>query len=151
MFERFDTPEEIFSYKLGSALSMERQLVAFSASSSSARYARRSGTRWPYTARRRSSTSRTSSTASSSCTKPSMTRLRRHRSVGQRKQDDDQEERRLAPDVLILAVATEAEHYEIAVYETLIANAEARKATAVAKLLSETSRRTSTRSPWHAR
>jgi ferritin-like metal-binding protein YciE len=41
------------------------------------------------------------------------------------------------PDVLILAVATEAEHYEIAVYETLIANAEARKATAVAKLLSE--------------
>ena len=27
MFERFDTPEEIFSYKLGSALSMERQLV----------------------------------------------------------------------------------------------------------------------------
>ncbi|HEY5373976.1 MAG TPA: DUF892 family protein, partial [Polyangiaceae bacterium] len=27
MFERFNTPEEIFTYKLGSALSMERQLV----------------------------------------------------------------------------------------------------------------------------
>jgi ferritin-like metal-binding protein YciE len=41
------------------------------------------------------------------------------------------------PDVLILAVASEAEHYEVAVYETLIANADARKATAVAKLLRE--------------
>ena len=41
------------------------------------------------------------------------------------------------PDVLILAVASEAEHYEIAVYESLIANADARKATAVAKLLRE--------------
>jgi ferritin-like metal-binding protein YciE len=42
------------------------------------------------------------------------------------------------PDVLILAVASEAEHYEIAVYETLIANADARRgATAVGKLLRE--------------
>jgi ferritin-like metal-binding protein YciE len=41
------------------------------------------------------------------------------------------------PDVLILAVASEAEHYEVAVYETLIANADARKAAAVAKLLRE--------------
>ena len=42
------------------------------------------------------------------------------------------------PDVLILAVASEAEHYEIAVYETLIANADARRGAAgVAKLLRE--------------
>jgi len=39
--------------------------------------------------------------------------------------------------VVIVALASEAEHYEIAVYEALIANADARKATAVAKLLRE--------------
>jgi ferritin-like metal-binding protein YciE len=40
-------------------------------------------------------------------------------------------------DVVIVALASEAEHYEVAVYETLIANADARKAAAVAKLLRE--------------
>jgi ferritin-like metal-binding protein YciE len=40
-------------------------------------------------------------------------------------------------DVVIVALASEAEHYEVAVYESLIANADARKATAVAKLLRE--------------
>jgi ferritin-like metal-binding protein YciE len=38
-------------------------------------------------------------------------------------------------DVVILAAATESEHYEIAVYETLITNAEARGASEVAALL----------------
>ena len=38
-------------------------------------------------------------------------------------------------DVVILSAAIESEHYEIAVYETLITNAEARGASDVADLL----------------
>ena len=38
-------------------------------------------------------------------------------------------------DAVILAAATESEHYEIAVYETLVVNAEARGAAEVAELL----------------
>jgi ferritin-like metal-binding protein YciE len=38
-------------------------------------------------------------------------------------------------DVVILAAAAESEHYEIAVYETLITHAEARGATEVVALL----------------
>ena len=40
-------------------------------------------------------------------------------------------------DAVVLAAATESEHYEIAVYETLVTNAEARGATDVAALLRE--------------
>jgi ferritin-like metal-binding protein YciE len=40
-------------------------------------------------------------------------------------------------DVVIVALASEAEHYEIAVYEALIANADARGAAAVAEVLRE--------------
>ncbi len=38
-------------------------------------------------------------------------------------------------DAIVLAAATESEHYEIAVYETLVTNAEASGASDVAKLL----------------
>jgi ferritin-like metal-binding protein YciE len=38
-------------------------------------------------------------------------------------------------DAVILAAATESEHYEIAVYETLVTNADARGAADVAALL----------------
>ena len=38
-------------------------------------------------------------------------------------------------DAIVLVAATESEHYEIAVYETLVTNAEARGATEVAQLL----------------
>ena len=40
-------------------------------------------------------------------------------------------------DAVVLAAATESEHYEIAVYETLVTNAEARGVTDVAALLRE--------------
>ena len=38
-------------------------------------------------------------------------------------------------DAIVLVAATESEHYEIAVYETLVTNADAREASEVAALL----------------
>lgn len=40
-------------------------------------------------------------------------------------------------DAIILVAATESEHYEIAVYETLVTNAQARGASEVAALLQQ--------------
>ena len=139
MFERFDTPEEIFSYKLGSALSMERQLVGLLEALE--QRTQREEIRHPLAVHREETLQHVANIEHcftlldetvvdySRC---GVIEAMANESNTMIKKSDDS-----LPDVLILAVASEAEHYEIAVYETLIANAEARKATAVAKLLSE--------------
>ena len=63
--------------------------------------------------------------------------LPRHRSDGQEgkatiKKTDDS-----LIDAIVLVAATESEHYEIAVYETLVTNAHARGETEVAQLLQQ--------------
>ena len=138
MFERFDTPEEIFSYKLGSALSMERQLVSLLGQLEE--HAQREEIRHPLAVHRQETIQHIANIErcftlldeaidDSPC---GVIEALANESKTMIKKSDDS-----LPDVLILAVASEAEHYEVAVYETLIANADARKATAVAKLLRE--------------
>ena len=138
MFERFDTPEEIFSYKLGSALSMERQLVDLL--DRLEKCTLREEIRHPLAVHREETRQHVANIEhcftlldepidESPC---GVIEALANESKSMIKKSDDS-----LPDVLILAVASEAEHYEVAVYETLIANADARKATAVAKLLRE--------------
>jgi ferritin-like metal-binding protein YciE len=139
MFERFDTPEEIFSYKLGSALSMERQLVDLLERLEKCTL--REEIRHPLAVHREETLQHIANIEEcftlldepvddSPC---GVIEALANESKTMIKKSDDS-----LPDVLILAVASEAEHYEIAVYETLIANADARRgATAVAKLLRE--------------
>ena len=138
MFERFDTPEEIFSYKLGSALSMERQLVDLLERLEKCTL--REEIRHPLAVHREETLQHIANIEhcftlldepvdDSRC--GVIEALANESNTMIKKSDDS------LPDVLILAVASEAEHYEVAVYETLIANADARKATAVAKLLRE--------------
>src|ERR1039457_5089140 len=138
MFERFDTPEEIFSYKLGSALSMERQLVDLLERLEQCTL--REEIRHPLAVHREETLQHVANIEHcftlleepvdvSPC---GVIEALANESKSMIKKSDDS-----LPDVLILAVASEAEHYEVAVYETLIANADARKATAVAKLLRE--------------
>jgi ferritin-like metal-binding protein YciE len=138
MFERFDTPEQIFSYKLGSALSMERQLVDLLERLEKCTL--REEIRHPLAVHREETLQHIANIEhcftlldepvdDSRC--GVIEALANESNTMIKKSDDS------LPDVLILAVASEAEHYEVAVYETLIANADARKATAVAKLLRE--------------
>jgi len=138
MFERFNTPEEIFSYKLGSALSMERQLVDLLERLEQCTL--REEIRHPLAVHREETLQHIANIEQcftlldepvddSPC---GVIEALANESKTMIKKSDDS-----LPDVLILAVASEAEHYEVAVYETLIANADARKATAVAKLLRE--------------
>ena len=139
MFERFNTPEEIFSYKLGSALSMERQLVDLLERLEQCTL--REEIRHPLAVHREETLQHVANIEHcftlleepvdvSPC---GVIEALANESKSMIKKSDDS-----LPDVLILAVASEAEHYEIAVYETLIANADARRgATAVGKLLRE--------------
>jgi ferritin-like metal-binding protein YciE len=138
MFERFNTPEEIFTYKLGSALSMERQLVDLLERLE--RCTLREEIRHPLAVHREETMQHSANIVhcftlldepayDSPC---GVIEALANESKTMIKKSDDS-----LPDVLILAVAGEAEHYEVAVYETLIANADARKATAVSKLLRE--------------
>ena len=138
MFERFNTPEEIFSYKLGSALSMERQLVDLLEVPE--QRTQREEIRHPLAVHREETLQHVANIehcftlldeAVDYAPCGVIEALANESKTMIKKSDDS------LPDVLILAVASEAEHYEVAVYETLIANADARKATAVAKLLRE--------------
>src|SRR5579862_2181817 len=139
MFERSNTPEEIFSYKLGSALSMERQLVDLLEPREQCTL--REEIRHPLAVNRAETLQHIANIEQcftlldepvddAPC---GVIEALASESKTMIKKSDDS-----LPDVLILAATSEAEHYEIAVYETLIANADARRgATAVAKLLRE--------------
>jgi ferritin-like metal-binding protein YciE len=138
MFERFDTPEEIFSYKLGSALTMERQLVELLEQLEERTL--REEIRHPLAVHREETLQHIANIKQ--CFKLlgeevhnqpcSVVDAMANEGRAMLKKTDDS-----LADVVIVALASEAEHYEVAVYESLIANADARKATAVAKLLRE--------------
>jgi ferritin-like metal-binding protein YciE len=138
MFERFDTAEEIFAFKLGSALTMERQLAELLEQLEA--HAQREEIRHPLAVHREETLQHIANI------KQCFTLLGEleHNPpcgavaamVSEGKAMLKKTDNSLA-DVVIAALASETEHYEIAVYEALIANADARKATEVAKVLRE--------------
>ena len=136
MFERLNTPEEIFSFKLGSALSMEQKLVEVLEELEE--HANRDEVKRALREHREET--RQHVTNIEQCFKllgeevddspcPVVEAMAKDGKATIKKTDDS------LVDVVILAAATESEHYEIAVYETLITNAEARGTSDVAALL----------------
>jgi len=137
MFEHLTTPEEIFSYKLGSALAMEQKLI--DVLEELEQHAQRDEIKHALAQHREETRQHVANVEQcfkllgeevddSPC--PVIEAMAKDGKSAIKKTDDQ------LVDVVILAAATESEHYEIAVYETLIANARARGATEVAALLS---------------
>jgi ferritin-like metal-binding protein YciE len=136
MFERLNTPEEIFSFKLGAALTMEQKLVdALEELEESAQRAEikqalrehREETRQHVANIERCFELLGEEPDDSPC--PAIEGLAKEGKATIKKTDD------AVVDAVVLSAATESEHHEIAVYETLITNAEARGAREVAELL----------------
>lgn len=138
MFERFNTPEEIFSFKLGSALTMERKLV--DVLEELEQHARRPEIKRALGEHRQQTLGHVANIErcfellgedidDSPC--PVLDAMAKEGQATLKKTDD------ALLDAVILVAATESEHYEIAVYETLITNAHARGASEVAALLTE--------------
>ncbi|MDQ0212409.1 hypothetical protein BMF89_01660 [Arthrobacter sp. SRS-W-1-2016] len=138
MFEHFKTAEEIFSFKLGSALTMEHDSLDMLGELESA--ATRQELKVLF--REHANETRQQITNLEQCfqllgeeinTSPSPTTkgLAKEGKSTIGKTDDS------LVDAVVLAGALETEHYETAVYEILITNAEARGAADVAQLLSQ--------------
>ena len=136
MFERLNTPEEIFSSKLGSALTMEQKLVdvleeleehANRDEIKRALREHRVETRQHVTNIEQAFKLLDEEVDDSPCLV--VEAMAKDGKATIKKTDD------ALVDAVILAAATESEHYEIAVYEMLITNAEARGASEVAALL----------------
>ncbi len=136
MFERLNTAEEIFSFKLGSALTMERKLVevleeleehANRDEIKRALREHREETRQHVTNVEQCFKLLDEDVDDSPC--PVIDAMAKEGKATIKKTDDS------LVDAVILAAATESEHYEIAVYDTLITNAGARGASEVAALL----------------
>lgn len=137
MFERFNTPEELFSFKLGSALTMEQKLVGvledYEASAQREDIKRAFRDHRDETQRHVVNLEQCFTLLGveiddgSPC--PVIEAMAKESTATIKKSDDS------LVDVVVLSAATESEHYEIAVYETLIANADARGAADVAALL----------------
>ena len=138
MFERLNTPEEIFSFKLGAALKMENTILEMLADleESAQREELKAALRRhaEETHRHVANIERCfgllgEDVDDSPC--PAIDGLRSEGKATIKKTDDS------VVDAVILAGAAETEHHEIAVYETLIASAQARGAAEVAELLRE--------------
>lgn len=136
MFERLTTPEEIFSFKLGSALTMEKDILemlgdleehAQRAELKTLLHAHAEETKQHIANIERSFELLGEEIDDSPC--PAIQGLAKEGKASIKKTDDS------VVDAVILAGATETEHHEIAVYETLVTNAEARGAADVAQLL----------------
>lgn len=138
MFEHLNTPEEIFSFKLGSALSMEQKLVE--ALGELEGHTHRDDIRSAVHQHREQA--RQHVTNIEQCFKllgedvddspcPVIDAIINDANATIKKTDDS------LVDVVVLAAASESEHYEIAVYQTLVTNADARGASEVAALLRE--------------
>lgn len=136
MFEHLNTPEEIFSFKLGSALKMEQELV--NVLEDFERDANRPEIKRAMSEHREETLQHARNLEKcfkllgqeiddSPC--PVIDAMAKDAKATIKKTDD------ALVDAVILAAAAESEHYEIAVYDTLITNAEARGATDVAALL----------------
>lgn len=138
MFERLTTPEEIFSFKLGSALSMEHDTLEMLGDLEA--HAQRAELKTLF--REHAEETRHQIANVEKCFEllgepiddspsPTTKGLAKEGKSTIKKTDDS------IVDAVILAGALETEHYEIAVYETLVTNAEARGAGEVATLLRE--------------
>jgi ferritin-like metal-binding protein YciE len=136
MFEKLTTPEEIFSFRLGAALTMEQKLVEVleeledSAQRPEIKHAlreHREDTRQH--AENIEQCFRLLGEEVDDSPSPTIEAMAKEGKATIKKTDE-----RIV-DAVVLAAATESEHYEIAVYETLITNAQARGATQVAQLL----------------
>jgi ferritin-like metal-binding protein YciE len=136
MFNKLDTPEEIFSCKLGSALTMESDVLEML--DELQLQTQRDELRQLFKAHAEETRQHIRNIAQS------------FRLLGEEPDDTPcpvihaiekdcnaaiENTRESIVDALILAGAAEAEHYEIAVYETLVTNAEARGASEIAALL----------------
>lgn len=138
MFERLNTPEEVFSFKLCSALTMEQQLFEVLEELQShtqrteikqALREHRQETRQHARNIEQCFTILGEEVDDSPC--PVVDAMAKEAKATIKKTDDT------LVDAIVLAAVTESEHYEIGVYETLIANAEARGASEVAALLQQ--------------
>jgi ferritin-like metal-binding protein YciE len=136
MFEKLNTPEEIFSFKLGSALSMENEILEMLEKLQ--QETKREELRQLFSTHAEETRQHIRNIEESfrllgeepddsPC--PVIQALEKDGSSAMKKTDDD------IVDAVILAGATEVEHYEIAVYETLVTNAEARGKPEIAALL----------------
>lgn len=136
MFEKLTTPEEIFSFKLGSALSMEHDGLKMLGDLEE--HAQRPELKEMFREHAAETTQQITNIERSfellgekvdDSPSPTTKGLQVEGRTTIKKTDDS------VVDAVILAGALEAEHYEIAVYETLVTNAEARGAGEVAVLL----------------
>ena len=138
MFERLNTPEEIFSFKLGAALKMENTILEMLADLEDA--AQREELKAALrkhaeeTHRHVANIERSFELLGEEVDDSPCLAIEGLQSEGKatiKKTDDS------IIDAVILSSAAETEHHEIAVYETLIASAQARGANEVAELLRE--------------
>ncbi len=136
MFEKLNTPEEIFSFKLGSALTMENDILDMlgNLQEKTNREELRQLLREHAEETRQHARNIEQAFAllgeevdDSPC--PAIQGLDKEGKATMKKTDDS------IIDAVILSGAIETEHHEIAVYEVLITNAEARGAPQVADLL----------------
>jgi ferritin-like metal-binding protein YciE len=136
MFEHLTTPEEVFSFQLGSALKMEQELA--NVLEELERHAQRPEIKRALSEHREETLQHARNVEKcfklldqdvddSPC--PVVDAMAKDARATIKKTDDS------LVDTVILAAAAESEHYEIAVYDTLITNAEARGVTEVAALL----------------
>lgn len=136
MFEHFNTPEEIFSFKLGSALSMERDsldmLTKLEAEAQRPEIQDMLREHADETRQQISNVEQCFQLLGEEVNdspSPTTKGLAKEGAATIKKTDAS------IVDAVVLAGALETEHYEIAVYETLVTNAEARGANDVATLL----------------
>lgn len=136
MFERLTTPEEIFSFKLGAALTMEKTILemlpdleeAAQREEIKALFREHAAETQQHVANvERSFELLGEEVDDSPC--PAIDGLQKEGKAAIKMTDD------AIVDAVVLAGAAETEHHEIAVYETLVTNAEARGAPEVAALL----------------
>jgi ferritin-like metal-binding protein YciE len=136
MFEKLETPEQIFSFKLGAALKMEKTVLDMLGELQEKTQRKElrdlfshhaDETREHISRIERSFKLLGEEVDESPC--PAIEGIEKEGQATMKKTDD-----RIV-DAVILAGATETEHHEIAVYETLVTNADARGATDVADLL----------------
>ena len=138
MFEKLTTAEEIYSFKLGAALTMEQTVLDMLADLE--KHAQRDEVKHLFADHAEETRQHVANIQRAfellgedpepqPC--PAIDGLKKEGEATVKKTDDR------VVDAVLLAGAAETEHHEIAVYETLITNAEARGAPDVARLLQE--------------
>lgn len=126
MFERLNTPQELFSYKLGAALKMENTVLEMLGNLEEAAQAEQLKQQFSHHADETREQIRNIEQAFSSLGEepddspcPAIEGLEKEGKANMKKADDS------LVDAVILSGAAETEHHEIAVYEGLITEAQA--------------------------